>query len=68
MFQQDLLKGKRILVTGGGTGLGREMASRYMELGADICICGRRRQVLEDTAGELSERYGGNCSARGGHS
>jgi len=64
MFRQDLLKGKRILVTGGGTGLGRERASRYMELGGDICICGRRRQVLEDTAGELSERYGRSCSVR----
>lgn len=64
MFQQGLLEGKRILVTGGGTGLGREMVSRYMELGADVCICGRRRQVLDDTAGELSERFGRSCSVR----
>ncbi|HYW02671.1 MAG TPA: SDR family oxidoreductase [Gammaproteobacteria bacterium] len=64
MFQQDLLNGKRILVTGGGTGLGREMAARYMELGADVCICGRRQQVLEDTAGELSEHYRRSCSVR----
>lgn len=34
MFQKDILKGKRILVTGGGTGLGKEMASEYAELGA----------------------------------
>ncbi len=42
MFQPDLLKGKRILVTGGGTGLGRSMAHRYLELGANVVICGRR--------------------------
>ena len=41
MFQPDLLKGKRILVTGGGTGLGRSMAHRYLELGANVVICGR---------------------------
>jgi len=43
VFRKDLLKGKRILVTGGGTGLGREMAAKYLELGADLVICGRRR-------------------------
>ncbi|TMH83441.1 MAG: short-chain dehydrogenase, partial [Betaproteobacteria bacterium] len=40
MFRKDLLKGKRILVTGGGTGLGREMAAKYLELGAELHICG----------------------------
>ena len=43
MFQKDLLKGKRILVTGGGSGLGKAMATRYLELGAEIYICGRRK-------------------------
>ncbi len=47
MFQPGLFKGKRILVTGGGTGLGREMVDKYLELGADIYICGRRKEVLE---------------------
>ncbi len=59
MFKQDLLKGKRILVTGGGTGLGREIASRYVELGAEVWLCGRRGGVLEATAKELMELHGG---------
>ncbi len=58
MFKEDLLKGKRILVTGGGTGLGKEMASHYAEHGADIFICGRRENVLKDTALELEDKYG----------
>lgn len=58
MFKNELLKGKRILVTGGGTGLGREMATRYAELGADLYICGRRHEVVEATAREIAERHG----------
>ena len=42
MFQKDLLKNKRILVSGGGSGLGKAMATRYLELGANVYICGRR--------------------------
>ena len=57
MFKKDLLKGKRILVTGGGTGLGKEMASHYAEHGADLYICGRRENVLKDTAEQLIENY-----------
>jgi len=60
MFQPDLLKGKRILVTGGGSGLGKEIASKYLELGADLYICGRRESVLNETANELMSRYGGS--------
>jgi short-subunit dehydrogenase involved in D-alanine esterification of teichoic acids len=41
VFQPDLLKCKRILVTGGGTGLGRSMSHRFLELGANVVICGR---------------------------
>ena len=41
MFQPKLMQGKRILVTGGGTGLGRAMAEKYLSLGADIYVCGR---------------------------
>ncbi len=59
MFQNDLLKGKRILVTGGGSGLGRAMAEKFLELGADIDICGRRKQVLDETAGQLMQEHGG---------
>ena len=53
MFKEGLLRGKRILVTGGGTGLGKEMATHYASLGADIVICGRRLNVLEETADEI---------------
>jgi NAD(P)-dependent dehydrogenase (short-subunit alcohol dehydrogenase family) len=57
MFKNDLLKNKRILVTGGGTGLGKEMATHYAEHGADIFICGRRENVLKDTAAEIQDKY-----------
>ncbi|MGI9449703.1 MAG: SDR family oxidoreductase [Geminicoccaceae bacterium] len=59
MFQPDLLKGKRILITGGGTGLGKSMAQHLLELGAEIAICGRRSDVLTATAGELQAATGG---------
>jgi NAD(P)-dependent dehydrogenase (short-subunit alcohol dehydrogenase family) len=54
MFRTDLLRSKRILITGGGTGLGKGMAARFLELGAKVHICGRREEVLEETAAELS--------------
>ena len=57
MFKNDLLKNKRILVTGGGTGLGKEMATHYAEHGADIFICGRRENVLKGTAAEIEDKY-----------
>ena len=50
MFEKGLLKGKRILVTGGGSGLGAAMGRRFLELGADLVICGRRLELLEATA------------------
>jgi NAD(P)-dependent dehydrogenase (short-subunit alcohol dehydrogenase family) len=53
MFLPDLLKGKKILITGGGTGLGKSMGRRFVELGAELVICGRRQHVLEETAWEL---------------
>ena len=65
MFQPDLLKGKRILVTGGGTGLGRSMAERYLELGANVVICGRREDVLTQTAQELAKATGGEIETVG---
>ena len=58
MFKDDLLKDKRILVTGGGTGLGKEMATHFAKHGAEIFICGRRENVLLETANELQEKYG----------
>lgn len=60
MFRDGLLKGKRILVTGGGTGLGKEMAEDYLRLGAEVYICGRRKNVLDETAKELMDRHGGS--------
>jgi NAD(P)-dependent dehydrogenase (short-subunit alcohol dehydrogenase family) len=60
MFKQDLLKGKRILVTGGGTGIGKEIAARYLQLGAELWLAGRRGGVLEDTAKELTAKCSGS--------
>ncbi len=62
MFLPDLLKGKTILVTGGGTGLGKAMGTRFLELGADLVICGRREEVLKATAAELGATYPGRVS------
>ena len=53
MFRHDLLAGKRVLVTGGGTGLGLAMGRRFVELGAELAICGRREAVLRKAAEEL---------------
>ena len=50
MYQRDLMKGQRILVTGGGTGLGQAMAEKFLALGADVAICGRRKAVCDATA------------------
>jgi NAD(P)-dependent dehydrogenase (short-subunit alcohol dehydrogenase family) len=62
MFQPDLLAGKRILITGGGTGLGKSMGRRFLELGAGLAICGRRAEVLEETAREHEEATGGKVA------
>ena len=63
MFKEDLLAGHHILVTGGGTGLGKSMTTRFLELGAECTIWGRRQAVLEDTAAELAEATGGAVHA-----
>lgn len=59
MFRTDLLANKRILITGGGTGLGKAMAHRFLELGATVYICGRREEVLRQTVSELSKATNG---------
>ena len=59
MFNSDLLKGKRFLVTGGGTGIGRSLAERFLQLGATGYICGRRAEVVQQTAKELAASTGG---------
>ncbi len=53
MFRPGLMKGERILITGGGTGLGKVMAEACYMLGAEVYICGRRGGVLDETAREL---------------
>ena len=58
MFKDNILEGKKILVTGGGTGLGKEMSEHYLQHGADVVICGRRESVLAETAEEFKEKYG----------
>jgi NAD(P)-dependent dehydrogenase (short-subunit alcohol dehydrogenase family) len=65
MFKDGLFSGKRILVTGGGTGLGKAMSERFLALGAEIFICGRRKQVCEATAEELMKAHGGKIHAFG---
>ena len=57
-FQDDLLRGKRVLITGGGTGLGKSMGERFLSLGAELVICGRRQEVLERTAAEFRDKFG----------
>ena len=55
MFDSQLLKGKTIIVTGGGTGLGKSMATRFAELGANLVITSRRQNVIDETAKILRE-------------
>ncbi len=53
MYRPGLMKGERVLITGGGTGLGKVMAEACLMLGAEVYICGRRGTILEETAKEL---------------
>ena len=58
MFDEKLLKGKNIIVTGGGTGLGKSMATRFAELGANLVITSRREGVISEAAKELQKSGG----------
>ncbi len=62
MFKTDVLANEKILVTGGGTGLGKSMAQAYAAHGAEVVIWGRRGPVLEETAAELREATGGTIT------
>ena len=61
MLRDDALKGKTIVVTGGGSGLGKAMTSYFMELGAEVAITSRNLEKLENTAKELEVATGGVC-------
>lgn len=61
MYKPGLMKGQRVLVTGGGTGLGRVMAEALLMLGADVYLCGRRGHVVEQTAKEVMAAHGGKA-------
>jgi NAD(P)-dependent dehydrogenase (short-subunit alcohol dehydrogenase family) len=63
MFEKGLLANKRILITGGGSGLGAAMGRRFAELGAELVICGRRLELLEQTAAKLRGEFGGKVAA-----
>jgi NAD(P)-dependent dehydrogenase (short-subunit alcohol dehydrogenase family) len=58
MFQSDLLKGRKIVITGGGTGLGRSMALRFAELGAGLFLIGRREAPLIETCEAIRAKEG----------
>jgi len=62
MFQAGLLKDKTLVITGGGTGLGAEMAKRFAGLGASSIILGRRKEKLDEVVGQI-RREGGSASA-----
>ncbi len=64
MFRSDLLDGKTVLITGGGTGLGKAMGRCFLELGARLAICGRRAEVLEATANEFDRDFPGRTRWR----
>jgi NAD(P)-dependent dehydrogenase (short-subunit alcohol dehydrogenase family) len=59
MLREGTLKGKNILVTGGGTGLGRSMGEYFLQLGANLVITSRKLDVLQETAREMMEKNGG---------
>jgi len=61
VFQTEMLKGRAIFITGGGTGLGRSMAIRFAELGARIFVVGRREQPLMEVCDEI-HRTGGSAA------
>jgi short-subunit dehydrogenase len=59
MLKSGSLKGKTIIITGGGTGLGKSMGKYMLELGANLVITSRKKDVLEKTANELKSQTGG---------
>ena len=60
MLRDNALKGKTIIVTGGGTGLGKSMTRYFLQLGANVAIASRKLDVIQATAAELKAETGGN--------
>ncbi len=60
MLRENSLKGQTIIVTGGGTGLGKSMTESFLMLGANVVIASRRKEVLDEAAEELNKKTGGN--------
>ncbi|RYD78603.1 MAG: SDR family oxidoreductase [Sphingobacteriales bacterium] len=63
MLRDDALKGKTIVITGGGTGLGKAMGIYFLKLGANLVITSRKQEVLQKTADEMEEKTGGKVLA-----
>jgi len=63
MLRPDALKGRTIIITGGGTGLGKSMGKYFLELGANLVITSRKKEVIDKTAAELTEATGGQVLA-----
>jgi len=63
MLRDDALKGKTIIITGGGTGLGRSMGTYFLKLGANLIITSRKMDVLQQTADEMQAETGGKVIA-----
>ena len=63
MLKPGTFKGKTVLITGGGTGLGRSMGKYLLELGANLAITSRKKDVIENTASELAQQTGGEVLA-----
>lgn len=61
MLRDDALKGKTIVVTGGGSGLGKAMSKYFLELGANVAITSRNLDKLKNTAEELEKETNGTC-------
>ena len=63
MLKEDALKGKTIIITGGGTGLGKAMGTYFLQLGANLVITSRKLDVLKQTATEMEAATGGKVLA-----